>query len=386
MRFSYAVLTEAVSGAVALTYSADFLPVDALPGATAFRVSPPTYAPAKKGDPSRYLVSERGEVRLDSPQSWANRLEEIIAAANLTPSIDVVDPGSDRVLVNSRALAHRVFDAYLRDSERDGKAFFAGPVGKALRAARPADATAVFLRSPESLLFGAWDSHTGGGALVARYPRVISGRIYGEGAQARPGGAQKTDALGVNDSAGTMYKRPDGTMTLNPDEADEDKGKKVVFGKEGKPSEAGYGSVPASADKDGVDVTAIRLVGAIHLGAMRKYRFPTDQGDPVRRDLAGRAALAALGVYAVAQAVESGLPLRSGCDLVPTHMAWWVRGGLSGDSAIEIGAADAWAVLDEAVANLKPFGLGWDRNPLRVFANKGLLGAIANSTGEDGQD
>ncbi|MDD5035943.1 MAG: type I-U CRISPR-associated RAMP protein Csb1/Cas7u [Methylococcaceae bacterium] len=390
MPLDYSSLTEIVGRSIALTYAADLVPVDVMPETEVFRVVPPTYAPLKDHAPSRYLISERGEVRLDSPQSWANRLEEIITAAALTPSIDVVKPDGT-VLVNSRALAHRIFDAYLRDSLLGEKPFFADSVGTEIRRARPEDATQVFIHSPESLLFGAWDSHTGGGALVARYPRLISGRIYGVGAQTRPGGAQKTDALGVNDSAGTMYKRPDGMLALNPDEAEttttkDGKKNPVVFGKNGKPSEAGYGSVPASTDKDGVDVTSIHLTGAIHLGAMRKYHFPTDKGKSTERDLAACAALAALAVYAVAQAVEQGLPLRSGCDLVPTRMAWLVRRGLDGDSEIEIKADDAKKVLKNAIAKLDQYGLGWNQIPLQVVASDGLIHAIANSVGEEQEE
>lgn len=390
MALTHPELAEIVSRDLALTYTADLMPADAPPDTGVFRVSPPTYAPAKQGDPSRYLISERGEVRLDSPQSWANRLEAVIAAKNLTPSIEVVGSQGE-VLVNSRQLAHRVFDAYLRDSLLDDQPFFASAQGKAIRLARSENATAVFRHSPESLLFGAWDSHTGGGALAARYPRLLSGRIYGVGAQGRPGGAQKTDALGINDSAGTMYLRPDGTMTLDPAEAatdpDPKKGNKpVVFGKQGKPSEAGYGSVPASGDKDGVDVTAIHLTGAIHLGALRKYRFPTETGEEKDRDLAARTALTALAIYAVAQAVEQGLPLRSGCDLIPTRMTWLVRGGLAGDREIGCSADEASKVLVQAIAALAEFGLHWNPVPLQLQASAGLLQAIANSVGGEEAD
>jgi CRISPR-associated protein Csb1 len=385
MALTHPVLAEIVGRDLALTYTADLMPADAPPDAGVFRVSPPTYAPAKSGDPSRYLISERGEVRLDSPQSWANRLEAVISAAGITPSLDVVGPDG-QVLVNSRQLAHRVFDAYLRESLLDGQPFFHSPAGQAIRAARTENATAVFRHSPESLLFGAWDSHTGGGALAARYPRLLSGRIYGVGAQTRPGGAQKTDALGINDSAGTMYLRANGTMTLDPAEAATDPNPKkankpMVFGKQGKPSEAGYGSVPASGDKDGVDVTAIRLTGAIHLGALRKYRFPSERGTAEKRDLAAWTALTALAIYSVAQAVEQGLPLRSGCDLVPTRMTWLVRGGLAGDREIAFGAEEANKVLDHAIAALAEFGLQWNPVPLQLRANADLLQAIANSVG-----
>lgn len=372
-------LRQLVQEAQALSFQASFIPVDAATDATRFRVSPPTYAPEKKGDSSRYLITEQGEVRLDSPQSFANRLETRITEAQLTPVFQVVHPEDNRVLVDSHQLAHRCFDAYLRDANLEGQAFFKSPIGQAIREARRKTATAVFRYSPESLLFGAWDSHTGGGALAARWRRCVVGRLYGVNARQRPGGSQKTDPLGLTLDAGTPYRTPEGQMTFDPGKAAQDKNKPVGWT---KLTEAGYGSVP-NAGLDGVDVDAIVLQGAIHLGELRSYGFPTSSGDAKERDIAARSALTALALWSVAATVTDDLlALRSGCDLTYTQMTWTARYGGGRDEPLVFTTKEAFTVLQEAIAALPQYDLSWNTEPVRLTATSGILDAVRLSTGE----
>jgi hypothetical protein len=98
-----------------LSLQADFSASESSPGDPHYRVCPPIYAIETK-----YLITQRGEVRLDSPQSLANRLEARILGEGITPSFDIVD-AKDAVIVNSRQLPHRAFDAALRDSLLDGQ-------------------------------------------------------------------------------------------------------------------------------------------------------------------------------------------------------------------------------------------------------------------------
>jgi CRISPR-associated protein Csb1 len=260
MNLTYQVLTELVRDAQALSFLAHLESSDG-----SSRVVPPTYAPERNGDPPRYLTTETGEVRLDSPQSFANRLEEAIANAGLTPSFDIVAPGGT-VIVNSRQLPHRVFDAAMRDSNLDGQPFFKSPLGSLLRAARPADATALYRHAPETLLFGVWDSHSGGGNQVIRLARAISARVYGTGVRKRPGAAQKSDPLNITKDAGGVYLDANGQLTVDPEQSVKDKNGKV---QPSKISKRGHGSVPVKDAKDGVDVDDFLLQGAIHLGVLR---------------------------------------------------------------------------------------------------------------------
>ncbi|MFM8333128.1 MAG: type I-U CRISPR-associated RAMP protein Csb1/Cas7u [Candidatus Methylumidiphilus sp.] len=366
MTLTYQTLRTAADDALAVSFLGHFQPSDA--NAPPYRVMPPTYAPAKSGDPPQYLLTASGEVRLDSPQSFANRLEEAIAAAQLTPSFTVVN-GDGVPLANSRQLPHRVFDATLRDALLDGQPFFQSPLGAALRAARPANASALFRHAPEALLFGVWDSHSGGGIHALRLARAVTARVYGTGVQARPGGAQKTDPLNITKDAGAMYIDANGQMTLDPDAAA--KGSKPK-----KPSDLGHGSVPASGIPDGVDVQAIILQGAIHLGVLRKYQFPAaDGGLRPEADAAARAVLLALGIWAVQTVATRGMWLRSGCDLIDQDLVWRLRYGGGRDENLGVSTAAARAVLDEALAALAE-DLRWQTAPVELAASKQLLKAI----------
>jgi CRISPR-associated protein Csb1 len=378
---NYSTLQQMLKEAHALSFQARFIPVDATPEDEYFRVSPPTYAPEKQGDPPRYLITDHGEVRLDSPQSFANRLEACIRDKNLTPSFDVVARDGSP-LVNSRELAHRCFDAYLRDSSLNSQPFFESSIGSSLRQARPRTATAVFCHSPESLLFGAWDSHTGGGALAAKWRRCISGRIYGTQATQRPGSAQKNDPLGLKHVT-EVYLDTAGQLTLNSEKAPKtrEKNKGSDRKKEDALSNLGYGSVPCSNAMDGMDVKAICLQGAIHLGELRKYSFPTATGEAEARDLAARTALAALALWSVQATATGSLALRSGCELSYTEMTWVARYGGSRTAAFDLDTATAFELLTEAIAALGQYGLAWNRTPISLQASDPLLELIRLSSG-----
>jgi CRISPR-associated protein Csb1 len=369
MNLTYQTLQSAVADALAFSFLGHFQPSEA--NSPPYRVVPPTYAPPRKGDPPQYLTTETGEVRLDLPQSFANRLEEVIASENLTPSFNIVD-GHGVVRINSRQLPHRVFDAAMRDSNLEGQPFFKSPLGASLRAARPTTATALFRHAPETLLFGVWDSHAGGGNQVLRMARV-----FGTGCKLRPGGAMKSDPLNITQDAGKLYLDANFQLTLDPKQADKDKN---VEGKT-KASIIGHGSIPAKNAKDGVDVEDIILQGAIHLGVLRKYRFPVDNGKaPEETDVAVRTALLAMGIWAVQSVATRGMWLRSGCDLVYQDLTWLLRYGGGKDEAFEVSLATARKVLDEALAALAGHNLNWENTPITLKANKELLKAIEISS------
>ncbi|MGI9213402.1 MAG: type I-G CRISPR-associated RAMP protein Csb1/Cas7g [Methylococcaceae bacterium] len=384
---NYSELCEIVKTAHALSFHADYIPVDSPSDAAYFRVSPPTYAAEKKGDPSHYLITDQGEVRLDSPQSFANRLENRILEAGITPHFQIINPDDGTVLLDSRELAHRCFDAYIRDSNLNDQPFFKSEIGLALQNARAKNATAVFCCSPESLLFGAWDSHTGKGVLAARWRRCVTARIYGTNAKQRPGGTQKNDPLGITLDTGKMYLSAEGQITLDPALATDEKenkkttktvSKKTVDAEKSTPksgkkaTELGYGSIPGS-NPDGVDVEKIVLQGAIHLGELRKYAFPTEKGEAEDRDKAARTALAALALWSVHATATDSLSLRSGCDLTYTEMNWLVRYGGGRDEAITLDNTTAMTILTEAIAALKQYDLAWNTKPINLVASKTIL-------------
>ncbi|MEM1206035.1 MAG: type I-U CRISPR-associated RAMP protein Csb1/Cas7u, partial [Acidobacteriota bacterium] len=158
-------LLAAVRTASALRSPAALAPT--VPGA---RVMPPTFPSKEKGRPNEYLketrVTANGEktdaVVLDTLTSSANRVEEALLDAIEEGELSIADLRirvGEFGEVSTLQLPHRVFDAYLLEGLLDGKPFPKTELGRSLSESTTRDATAIFLHSPTSLLFGAWDSH-----------------------------------------------------------------------------------------------------------------------------------------------------------------------------------------------------------------------------------
>jgi CRISPR-associated protein Csb1 len=225
------------------------------------KVFPPTYAGGV------YAVEDRrfnGEVvrcvLLDSVQSQANRMEEALQDAFLPNwrelKTDADDPPcalpviavhvENHGWVTSLTAPHRIHDAILRDSNRNGTRFRDSDIGQAIVAARIHAATGFYKYCPTVLLFGTWDSTAGEGLDSAKIPRAVVSEIIGVNVTAgvRTGG--RLDPLGIERMNVTFYRKGKSGWTLNESEADKKykKGKgwteDVALadkGKEGKPTE-----------------------------------------------------------------------------------------------------------------------------------------------------
>lgn len=153
------------------------------------KVYPPTFP---VDGPSRYLYEKRhvpGEseprevVVLDQPASQANRVEAALLEARDEGRIRLplfvlrasTTDGERRL--TSLEFPHRFADAYLRDSELDGVLFAKTTPGARLRETTSNDVRPLFERSPESLVFGSWDSHRKGRSV--KFPRVFSSSMIG---------------------------------------------------------------------------------------------------------------------------------------------------------------------------------------------------------------
>ena len=235
------------------------------------KVFPPTYAGGV------YAVEDRridGRVvrcvLLDSVQSQANRLEDVLLDAFL-PDWRELDPGSaasrsevpsdipvlavhveNHGWVTSLTAPHRVHDAIIRDSEIeetvDGAPqkvrFRESAIGKEIVGARIHDATAFYRHCPTALLFGTWDSTAGEGLNSAKVPRAIVSEIIGVDITPGVRTASRIDPLGIRPSA-TVYrlKHDESDWTLEKNDAAEGKrSQKKLFGK-GKPSDINHGNV-----------------------------------------------------------------------------------------------------------------------------------------------
>jgi CRISPR-associated protein Csb1 len=181
-------------------------------GGEGTKVFPPTYAGAVYATEKRRLPGHADPVDcvlLDSVQSQANRMEEVLQqaidserfkkAGVILPLVEVdftsFYPGTDKAealrllepvgKVTSLQVPHRIVDAILRDSvvAEDNKPFRAkaerneSAYGQRLRRVSAQNATALFELCPTALLLGMWDSTGPKGGLGAKFERAMVSEI-----------------------------------------------------------------------------------------------------------------------------------------------------------------------------------------------------------------
>lgn len=277
---------------------------------------PPTYADA----PRKHNMTEPDDrgvaawVSIDSPASFANRIEDQLVRANL--GLDPLRVRVDDQTLSTMQMPHRAFDAILRDSLLDGTPFRRTDIGQQIIQASPANAVPLLRYDPAMILLGGWDS-TGLGDNRGRerkWPAVLSVEIFGLNATpvGRAGG--RLDPLGINLDAGRVIRDGD-SYRLVPEGEEPPQG--AV-----RPSEINHGNIAPTINPKGVLVEDIQLAGTISLSRLRRYRF--DQIE--ERNIAARTALALMGVYGIAAVIDDGLDLRRDCELVAEEVNWSIRG------------------------------------------------------------
>ena len=88
----------------------------------------------------------------------------------------------------------------------DNVPFAQSGVGKAIYSARAVRATGLYTHAPITLILGGWDSHGGGGPMVAKLPRLITSEIIGLDAKPVARGAGKIDPMDIRKDAGPVYQ------------------------------------------------------------------------------------------------------------------------------------------------------------------------------------
>ncbi len=240
-------------------------------GGAGTKVFPPTYAGGVYAREKRLIDGQPVEcVLLDSVQSQANRLEQVLLSAYRDGKIkfpliavqfppDLPGVGDDNEVTTLDA-PHRIFDAILRDSERDRKPFRAqlkaggardrskiSPEGEAIALANARYATPLLELCPTALVFGAWDSTGAAGGLGNKFARAIASEIVGVKAVYGVRTASRLDPLGIK--GGKIYANANGDWTVNENEAvKSDKGP-VMFARKdsskdkGTPTEINHSNV-----------------------------------------------------------------------------------------------------------------------------------------------
>lgn len=388
------------------------------------KVFPPTYADASYAMEFRQVPGYETPVRcvlLDSVQSQANRAEEAIQDAidsgrikipNVEvdfTDIPVVDPDSTEYglfepigRVSSLEAPHRIADAILRDSELNGEPFRSTADGKKIIRATLRNATPLFEICPTALIYGIWDSTGPKGGLGVKFQRAVVSEIIGIDAAIGNKTSSRIDPLGIKLKAGPVYIANDGTWTAELAAAKKDnKGKPMVAGKDGRPSEVNHGNIVPSLSKtarDPLDVSdkprQIYLAGGvtiryaeqttvISLPAIRRLRFPLSLGgknDPAI-DLAAQSVLTALALCGASLSAEKGLDLRSRCLLALTNQPQWeiVTGDGSEPKHVSLTSESAIELLNAAVQAAKKAGLPWREEPLILKPASKLIDLIRKS-------
>lgn len=321
---------------------------------------------------------------IDNVPSQANRAEaalrgraEALGLPELVldlTSLPSLPPHLPRRL-SSFDFPHRHADAYLRDAVLDGAAFPTTEHGRALFAATAHDPSALMRWSPQSLVYGFWQSHLGKGRSQAKLARAWRSEIVGyepADGEARQLGL-KGDPLNLAKGEGIHF--PDG------DPAGWEIGSTVPKGrKRGDLSDVGHGQVPVGADAAlaPVSFAAIEQRATLSMPDLRRVVFDDD-----RSTAAARALLAALALVGHIWAHAGAFSLRSGADLRVTETSWTWMGDDADTEMAPLTPADAEQVLRDTVEIAEqaglPVGTAWSPRELVLQPNDALRQAIATT-------
>jgi CRISPR-associated protein Csb1 len=394
------------------------------------KLFPPTYEGGKYATEKRLIDGQQVDaVLLDSVQSQANRMEAALLGAFRRgdcelPVLQVTIPRSrGDTVVTALDAPHRAFDAIFRDSLLDGKKFRESPLGQRLVGARADNATGLFEGCPTALVFGAWDSTSGeGGTHAGKFPRALVSEIVGLHATPGRKSASRIDPLAIGRTAATIYKSDDDMWTLDKDKAVKDaKGKAQTF-KEGKPASINHGNVMPSISEEvqpqdisfsdeiqgekmrhrlflevrrptatkadrptsgGVTVGGAVQTTVLSFPQLRRLHFPDPKtGKPSPdRDVAGRAVLAALALYAMVLQQAEGSFLRSRCHLIPSEPAAYHFVGATAQQVEPVPVTEALArdALKMAVGRAGEVGLTWQAGVIELTPTEKLVELVRRS-------
>jgi CRISPR-associated protein Csb1 len=363
-------------------------------------VCPPTYAAARVGDPPHIAFrkafvngEQRDVVVLDSPQSQSNRIEQALLTAARAgrisyPDIEIRFPSLPQEPVYSvLQLSHRIYDAVMRAANMaDGTPFYESDIGRAIQSCRLSDATALFTHAPVTLVLGAWDSNGGGGPLSAKIPRLLTSEIIGLDAQPAALSATKFDPMDVRSQVAELLptQQPVQRFTIKSG-GSKDKGK--------KPSEFGFGSVPATAVPRAAVISAASQTSVLSCSGLRQINFgPLHDAASEARNQAGRAAIAALALYGLFAQNESGYRLRSRCELIPRDAGRLEVIGrtLKDIEVAQLDSNSALTLLTDALHHAHEHGLVFRPQTLQLTADDRLTElvrrsreAVAHGTAQD---
>jgi len=264
----------------------------------------------------RYLGAPQDTVILDSPASMANRMEEALYALRAELGLNDIRVDFGDVAYSIWQLPHRIYDAAVRDSQWSDQEFFQTDLGKKLALGDP---QALFQWSPNSLLFGSWNSHAQAGIgarLAPRIERAVLAEVLGLGPERVPRPGSRRDPLGIPGDATVteayMERAKELGIFKKDDKGDkegEGEGKAKARGKRKALSTLGFGNVPPTLQDLDVSVQEGVLDFLCTRIPLEQRRLPEPaQGVLVLLGLLGLASLLERGVLHL----RSGTALRVG--------------------------------------------------------------------------
>jgi CRISPR-associated protein Csb1 len=352
------------------------------------KVAPPTHEGGKYAYEKRALNGRMDvpTVLLDSVQSQANRIEDALLSqirdgGLKLPLLQVEIP--NREILTSLSVPHRIHDAIFRDCRYEGKRFRESDLGKQITEARAWNATAMFRYCPTALLFGTWDSQSESGVNSAKFPRALVSEIIGIDVTPGVKTSSRIDPLGIKALKGSIYKSMTEQWTMDPTKT----GKSQYYGKNGSPSEINHGNIPPTisnvekGEPGGVTIREACQTAVLSFAQLRKLKFPLKETSSPAIDVAGRAVLAAIGIYGLALQADGGYQLRSRCQLQPVKPLEyeWI-GAIFGESEqTSISSDEAKQALTTLYKHAKSLGLTWQEEAISVEPEPKLLRLIEAS-------
>jgi len=376
------LLSSCASGMSALRAIVKLVPA----GGDGDKVSPPTHEGGKYAFEER-VVEGRGDVKtvlLDSVQSQANRLEDVLLTAVRAGSIRIpilqMDiPGHQTI--TSLSAPHRVHDAIFRDCQYKGTRFRDSEIGKEMVDARAWNATGMFRLCPTALLFGTWDSQSGAGVNSAKFARALVSEIIGFDAVLGKRTSSRIDPLGIKAMPGTIYESKTEQWTLDPTKAVKSKDKAQLFKSKGTPAEINHGNIPPTISDGGVTFREARQTAVLSFAQIRKLRFPIKGKESPDVNVAGRAVVAGLGILALALQLEEGYQLRSRCHLIPAAEPEfeWIGSVATDKTTVHIDAKTAQEAFEVLYKKAKSAGLDWREEPITLTPEEKLVKLVQMS-------
>ena len=358
-------------------------------------------APAKYVDErgnATYVFTKRYEegyeepvktVLIDSKGSFANRAEKTTTDAmrngegvlSKMPHITVrYDTDAGEKIFFDNQLPHRAFDGHIRVGDYEGASSSKAEAYIKARNSTLENLLPLFELSPETVIFGGWDSTRSKNQL--RIPSVMVGETYAiladqkdDPAIHRAGGRVDPVGASVNVSAKTDREK------IVDDSIDLSDGTKTSFKKSGKGSVIGLGAIPPSAKKDlldGVSVRSVISTRVLSFATVRTFHF----GKGVEGDAAIRALIIAVLLRDIAGYDENSF-IRANCFLAETSKPTVVLNKRYGEKEeLEpLTSETAEKLLEEAYAQAhEKAGITWEGQEFLVQGNPAVL---ANSSAED---